>query len=102
MAAQVFNPFCPSCPLSPVCPAASVGIRYFAPVLDPAQLRQDWAPMAATATPSAPAGTAAGPTGAVSPAPAPASPAADRRMARSGGKQSLLTRLSPRASDRHA
>lgn len=69
-----------------------MGIRYFAPVLDPAQLRKDFAPAApAAAAPTVPADAAA-----------PAGPAADRRLVRGGGKQSLLTRLSPRANSPHA
>lgn len=61
-------------------PAGEAGMRYFAPVLDPSQLRA-----AATAAADTAGGSAAAPHAAAT---------ADRR-ATSGGKQSLLTRLSP-------
>lgn len=61
--------------------AGEAGIRWFAPSLDPSQLRAAAAAQAADAASAAPAA-------------APA--AADRRHHSSGGKQSLRVRLSPR------
>jgi hypothetical protein len=75
--------------------AARVGIRYFAPVLDPAQLRKEFAP----AAPAPAAGAQAAPADSAPVAPAHA---ADRRLVRGGGKQSLLTRLSPRGGSPRA
>ncbi|KAL4443837.1 hypothetical protein ABPG75_011574 [Micractinium tetrahymenae] len=62
--------------------AGEAGMRYFAPVLDPSQLR---AAAAAADAAGSPGGSAASPHAAAAP---------ERRLS-SGGKQSLLPRLSP-------